>query len=273
MDIRISARPADSYDRYRRRMEAIGQSFARAMAYSLNGVAIDAKRRILEDLPRVIDQPSPFTVRGFRARLSPLTVGNVNEISTALTVLPDQSTYLKYLFGADNGIRLPGDVGPATHHVYVPIWANLERYEGARPRYGGGMSRQLLTRLAREAGLSGPPPEGEKPFKRRGSKGRGRGQIFFGAPVVNGKQRQLGYWSRARRVRVDGRWVSPRGPRLLVAAVERARYQPVLVAPWDKAVSDAYATLEDRLRGELSNRMNHLWAKGELYNRLPGERR
>lgn len=243
---------------YQKLMDGIGKSFVRGVAFSLNGVAKDAQARIKEMLPKVLDQPTAFTVKGIGARYIPLSSTSLEGVSATVFVLPDQSAYEKYLFGPGRNVRAPGDVGPADKYIYVPLWPNLTRI-GVKPVGGGGLPRNTLQRFAREAGvdLAGGRQKRVVVKKRRRVSGA-NGGIFFGAPTFGGTVHGLGFWSRPIRKRVNGKLINEGRPMMLVRAADHATYDPLLQAAWAKAAEEAMATLPQRLKSEYIQKLDHL---------------
>lgn len=248
-------------EQFEKNMKAIGQSHARAMAWSLNHVAMDARRRITDDLRTTLDQPSAYTRRAIGYRLIPLNNTDPSKLQADVHVRTpadkgsgeNASAYLKYLMGNSPNTRYPGDIGPADRHIYVPLWRNLQRH-GISPLNGQSLPRSALKRLMTLAGLKAVPG---KAVHYRGRKADDGG-IFFGAPRFGGQQHGLGLWSRPKRVRLGGRLVNAGSPQMLVRAADHATYRPILQAPWDRDTEAAMRLLPLYLQQELENKIAHL---------------
>jgi hypothetical protein len=255
--------PRAQINDYARKMQRIGRSHVRGVLFSLNGVAKYAKELMVDELRsnRIIDQPSPFTMRGLRNQFTSLKTDTLNgvlrdRVSSAIYIADQQSTYMKYLFGTGQNTRYPGDVGPADKKIFQPIWANLARYEGVNPLYGGGIPRNTLKSMARRAG--NPILEADGTVRSVGSRStttrdRRKNGLFWGAPTFGGVKSQPGIWSRGRKV--NGRW--DRGPRLLIAFTDKARYEPIMQAPWDAINARAMAEFPNFLTQELRKNIMH----------------
>lgn len=134
-------------------MDAIGVAHERGVTFALNGVAKDAKARLIKVLEKTIDQPTPFTLKAIANSFAKLgSTNDLRDLESTVYVKDDQSAYLKYLRGTGVNVRKPGDIGPADEHIYQPIWQNLERIEGIKPIYGQGLPRNTLRGLMRRAG-------------------------------------------------------------------------------------------------------------------------
>lgn len=248
---------------YARLMQRIGRSHVRGVLFSLNGVAREAREDIIDELQsdRVIDRPAPFTLRGIRNQFTSLKTDTLNgvlrdQVSSSVYIADQQSTYMKYLFGQQDNIRKPGDVGPADTKIFLPIWANLARYEGVNPLYGGGIPRNTLKSMARRAG--NPIVGADGTIQRVGSasttaRDKRKNGLFWGQPTFGGRQMQPGIWSRGKKV--NGQW--DRGPRLLIAFVDETKHKPIMQAPWDRITRRAMDGLPNRLTRELQKNIEH----------------
>lgn len=80
----------------RKRFELYGsKTFPRAVQYALNRIAETASKNFAGQLPKVLSSPAPFTKRGISFRRSRLDGASLDTMSSAMVVLPVQSTYLK----------------------------------------------------------------------------------------------------------------------------------------------------------------------------------
>ncbi len=78
---------------------------------------------------------------------------HVQDVYAQVFVKSKQSVYLKYLFGLQPNVRLPGDVGLSQRHILIPWWDNITLTQGVRPTADGGVPRSFVSRLVREARL------------------------------------------------------------------------------------------------------------------------
>lgn len=260
----IASTERRAIEQFEKDMKAIGQSHVRALAFSLNHVAMDARRRITDDLRTTLDQPSAYTMRAIGYRLIPLNNTDPSKLQSDVHVRTpadkgsgeNASAYLKYLMGNSPNTRYPGDIGPADRHIYVPLWRNLQRH-GIRPINGQSLPRSALKRLLTLSGLKAVPGKAVNYRSRRSDDGG----IFFGAPRFGGQQHGLGLWSRPKRVRLGGKLINAGSPQMLVRAADHATYKPILQAPWDRDVEDAMRMLPAYLAEELENKIAHLATK------------
>ncbi len=134
----------------RTRFEAYGaKTFPRAVQYALNRIAEVAARDFSGQLPKVLSSPAPFTKRGISFRRSRLDGASLDTMSSAMVVLPAQSTYLKYVFGNGPNVRRPGDVGLARKDVCLPSTDNIAKTMGIRSKGGAlpaGAAARILAR-------------------------------------------------------------------------------------------------------------------------------
>src|SRR5690606_23877159 len=101
-------------------------------------------------------------------------------VSAEMRVKDKQSAILKYMLGTrDDSRRRPGDVGPAKQHILLPVWRNIESRTSVKRNARGNLARTALAKLFAGAGVD----QG----------------VFWGAPVVLGKQQPLGLWARPHR--------------------------------------------------------------------------
>lgn len=232
----------------------------RAVTFSLNGVAMDAHRRWKRIMPVAIDEPVRFTRTGsevIMASLKPYArksfMGNSKgDVSAALKIIDDEdrdrTAYLAFGFG-QKSVRLPGNVGPDSEHIYIPIWRNLSKSEpGIKPVGGanGGLPFKTLQRLFREA-------RGVRNYKRGA---RTDGGLFIGKPKPS---LGLGIWARPKRHwdKATGRMVNEGSPRMLIRMADRAVYRPLILRHWNTAVFNAQEKLPDRLRRELEREIRY----------------
>jgi len=255
-----AATPAGQAQDFINAMAAIGQAHERGIAFALNGVSKDAYKKLRRAIWTSVDEPVPFTLKAVYATGVDLKKPGgikLDEIFSAVGMLPDQSAYLKYLMGDGPTIRKPGDIGPADKHIYVPIWASLIRTQGIKPVAGGNLPRNTLAKLARKAGRTigtatteAAPAEPTKGKRRRKSP---KGEIFWGTPKFHGERQGLGFW-----------WRPPRGngaPEMLVAAVDQSKHKPILARRWQEAIEDAWGRFPGLLELELRLKTEHLMKK------------
>jgi hypothetical protein len=250
----VADNAAQAVEQFREAMESLGQSYFRGVIYALNGTAKAAQKDIISILPRIIDQPTPFTLRAIKSSFAALDSHSISLAEARVFWLDDQSAYAKYLFGDGEQIRKPGDIGPADKYIYVPIWANLSKYEGITPKYGANLPRNTLKAFGRRAGVT---IAGERSGAAKTP--RGKSGIFWAER--NGVR---GFWSRERYmpVSVSGPRLPPRAPQPLVLAVEQTRHQPVLEAPWQRVMADQWELFPGRLKKELAEKIRHIESKG-----------
>lgn len=252
MQIQAST-PPEQIREFQRAMQAIGRSHERGVTFALNGVAKSAKQRLEKVIKGHIDQPTPFTQKALFATFVPPGQADVRTFVSAVGIKEDQSVYLKYLLGYERQTRLPGDVGPADDHIFVPIWGNLERLENIKPLYGANLPRKALQRLFKKAGMTGDAAAGAQASRaKRKRKAKGPG-VFWGAPTLGGQKQGLGLWSRPERVR----GINQGAPTMLVAAADKSKHDPLLQRAWDQAIIDSWSEFGGRLEAELRNATDH----------------
>jgi len=253
--------PHQQLEDFRRAMDAIGETHVRGIAFALNGIAMQSHKELMRVLNRVIDKPGAFTKKGLIYRTTPLDTKLEKDLESAVLWLDQQSAYIKYLMGQGDNVRLPGDIGPADSHIFVPIWGNLKRLEGVKPVGGEGLPRSTLKGFARRAGttLGGARAK----VKISAAAAQKQSQVFIGEPVIKGEKQGLGFWSRQKRLTPSaiGPRMPDRAPEMLVAIVDKATYKPILQEPWDEVVNRIWATLPDRLEKELENKLDHIEKK------------
>lgn len=133
--------------------------YRRAAGWAVDEVAKDATTRIRQQFSRHLKKNTSWTKSAIaykrlsKADLNGLERGErrVEDLYAQVYVKPGQSAYLKYLFGMDPNVRLPGDVGLASRHILIPWWDNITLTQGGRPTADGNVPRSFLARLARQA--------------------------------------------------------------------------------------------------------------------------
>ena len=166
--------------------------------------------------------------------------GDLVEASTY--VKPSQSVVLKYGMGDGPQVRRPGDVGLARERILVPHSRNLALTQGINRNSYGNVPGGVAARLAREA-------LGQR-AKRRIA---GRWGVYKGELDIGGS-RVMGYIARPPRgeapIGKKGRSivVNLGRPRVLLVAIDQARYQPLMQAPYDAAVNEAVARIPGLIR-------------------------
>lgn len=170
-----------------RALMAFGEHVApRAITFSVNGVGMEARRRVNRMIRTHIDASMPYTKSAVVLTLASLRpferrnyAGRAAEVRARITINnepgKDRIAYFKFLLGF-RSVRLPGDVGPGLRHLYIPVWRNLRRFEPALQSTGGangGLPRTTLNHLIREAG-------GRRNMKRGA---RADGGLFIGRPA------------------------------------------------------------------------------------------
>lgn len=253
--------PHGQLEDFPRAMDAIGESHVRGIAFALNGIAMQSHKELKRMLERVIDKPGSFTKKGLIYRTTPLDTKLEKDLETAVLWLDQQSAYIKYLMGDGENVRLPGDIGPADAHIFVPIWSTLSRLEGVKPIGGQGLPRSTLKGFARRAGTTLGGARAQQKISNAAA--QKQSQVFIGEPVIHGEKQGLGFWSRQKRLPAStvGPRMPDRAPEMLVPIVDKATYQPILQEPWDEVVNRIWATLPDRLEKELENKLDQLEKK------------
>ena len=160
--------------------------------------------------------------------------------------------------GDGPNVRMPGDVGLARDRILVPNWRALEATQGIRPNRYGNLPGGVAARLKREAAGSGS--------KRRV---KGRWGVYEGE-ISTGGSRIMGYIARPPRVKKpegkNGRmiWVSQGAPRLLLAAIARATYRPILQRRLVEAQQAALAAVPETMAAQLAENIQHAADRGRL---------
>lgn len=213
----------------RQMRDVAANKIPRAVQFSLNGVAIDASKRMQTMLPQVLDEPTAWITKAFVARKGPTTVTNLRDVEAAMVAKPDQSALLKYYFGdGDESVREAGDIGPAERMTLIPLWPNIKRSTKVKPTKQGNLPRTALATL----------------FAGRGV----RGGTFWGSPTVMGRPMAYGLWARPS-VRGQGL------PSMLLKAVDSTRHPDLLTEPTRRVAEEAMATLANRLEAELRTQL------------------
>jgi hypothetical protein len=246
-------------------MQSIGSRHAvRSIQFALNGVAIDARQRVIDGLDRVFDKPGAFTLKGVIAKSKKLpgrgSVQSIYDLSSRIEVRALQSIYFKYAMGEDE--RLPGDIGPADKKIYVPNWQVIKSMTAKRAGVNikqtneGNMPRKSLQKLMKMSTRAANAPRRRYRTKRRSLiQGLWYGTYGAGKPT--------GWWLRPERIRKGEKWKQASGrskrkvinsgaPRLLVGAFDRADYTDILIPLWNQSAADAMAELPRRLEREFA---------------------
>ncbi|GAN46004.1 hypothetical protein ABID82_001696 [Methylobacterium sp. PvP062] len=261
--------------------------YRRAAGWAVDEVARQAVLNIRYRFHSTMKRRSPWTEsavaykRLSKAELNALERGerSPEDVYAHFFVKAKQSVYLKYLFGMEPNIRLPGDVGLARNRILIPWWDNITKTQGVRPTKDGGVPRAFLSRLAREVSADRSP-------KRSGT--QGRWGVYYGAIKIHGQAHE-GYIARPPRVPVTEQDVLHRGhsaldqviqtrggdlrrigrklkdvdhPRVLFLAVDKALYKPILQKPWDEACSDAASRVPEIMSQQLNDNLAHMMKKG-----------
>ncbi|MGN8091624.1 hypothetical protein [Methylobacterium sp. 22177] len=241
----------------------------------------DPNRGMARSAGRLAGRSTRSPRRLSKAELNALERGerNAEDVYAQVFVKAKQSAYLKYLFGTEPNIRLPGDVGLAQNRILIPWWDKITRTQGVRPTKDGGVPRAFLSRLAREVSADRAP-------KKSGT--QGRWGVYYGAITIHGQAHE-GYIARSPRVPVTDQDVLHRGhsaldqviqtrggdlkrigrrlkdvdhPRVLFLAVDKARYRPILQKPWTEACEDAAARIPEIMGQQLNENLAYMMKKG-----------
>ena len=261
--------------------------YRRAAGWAVDEVAKWAVLGIRYNFYNTMKRRSPWTEsavaykRLSKSELNALERGerNAEDVFAQVYVKPKQSAYLKYLFGLEDNIRLPGDVGMAQRKILIPWWDNITKTQGVRPTKDGSVPRAFLSRLVRETAADRAP-------KKSGT--QGRWGVYYGSIKIHGQAHEA-FIARPPRVPVTEQDVLHRGhsaldqviqtrggdirrigrqlkdtdhPRVLFLAVDKARYKPILQKPWTEACEDAASRVPEIMSQQLNDNLAHLMKKG-----------
>ncbi len=256
--------------------------YRRAAGWAVDEVAKTAVQGIRLRFHNKLKRRSPWTEsavaykRLSKSELSALERGerNAEDVFAQVYVKPKQSAYLKYLFGLEDNVRLPGDVGMAQRKILIPWWDNITKTQGVRPTKDGGVPRAFLSRLVRETSADRAP-------KKSGT--QSRWGVYYGKITIHGQQHEA-FIARPPRVPVTEQDVLHRGhsaldqviqtrggdlrrigrklkdvdhPRILFLAVDKARYRPILQKPWNEACEDAASRVPEIMNLQLNENLGH----------------
>nr|WP_295884191.1 hypothetical protein [uncultured Devosia sp.] len=210
-------------------IEAVPGAVARAAQSAYNGVAANARDEVRQAAERHFDNPEQITLDSFYARQRRHSgVESVDDVTAAIGIRDPAATWLGYHVGREDRERLPGEIGPANTSIMIPRPENLDSPEvrelgvDVTLTKGGNMPLGTLRRLFSMTGPGGP--------------------LFWGQLRPGG---QRGIW--ARPLRKKG-LESQSSPKLIVAAVDKANYQPSFEKPMRAAIRRATKTLPARLQ-------------------------
>lgn len=240
-------------------VSAVGfERYWRASAWAASEAAKTVATR-MQATAEAIDRPTPWMARAWQyTRAFGPGTGSGDAVSADVFALDDQSIVLKYLMGDGPNVRMPGDVGLARQKILVPNRRALEATQGIKPNKFGNLPGGVAARLKREAAGTSA--------KRRA---RGRWGVYEGELHVGGS-RIMGYIARPPRVRKPegkgGRmiWVNQGRPRLLLAAIPRATYQPILQRRWVEAQQAALAAVPETMAAQLQENLRQAAERGRL---------
>lgn len=225
--------------------EASLDRFRRASAWAMSETAKAAKIGATDALDDAFQNPTPWMRRAFTYKRALSRTGDI--VEAEVSVLPSQSIVMKYAMGSGPQTRRPGDVGLAKDGILVPYWKNLLDTQGISFNRYGNLPGGVAARLAREAaGTLG---------KRRVS---GRWGVYKGELDI-GVSRVAGFIARPFRgeapIGKNGRSivVNLGRPKILLGAIQEARYEPVMQAPYDEAVARAVARIPQLMEDELQD--------------------
>lgn len=229
----VSIRGSTTRDQIRdfeRQMQSVArEKIPRAVQFALNGVAIDASKKMQAMLPTVLDEPTLWIQKAFVAKKGATTVTDLKDVKASLESKPEQSALLKFYYGdGDETERLAGDIGPAERMTLIPIWPNIKRRSKVKPTKQGNLPRTALGSLFTGKGI--------------------RGGVFWGSPTVMGQRMAYGLWARPS-VRGQGL------PSMLLKAVDSTKHPDLLTEPTRRVAEAAMATLSNRLEAELRSQL------------------
>jgi len=227
--------------------------FPRAVGVALNTAARYAKASFQKGMDETLKKENKFTQNAIglkRIDFRDVTDGSVSEIF----IKPQQSAYLKYLFGQDSNVRVPGDVGLAASTLLIPDFNGLARI-GIRPTSSGQLPRNATIRA----------------FALLQSKAKdGQPSAFFGRPKGLPNV-QAGLFLRDPRVisktqtkvvrRKDGSpTVVPKTKsgsiHRLFTAIRSATYKPNLEALWQASADTAGANIGKTFKAEFASKLS-----------------
>lgn len=285
-----------------RAFESFGlDRFPRAVQFSLTGTVMDGVNRWRRSIDTTFDHPNKATRNGVRYTVGKDLLGkitSVGEASAAVFVLPLQSTWLKYSLGTGTNTRLPGDVGVEAYFadqatLKIPNSAAISYTGLGHPGAGEKVPSRDVKTIARLA-ARGYQRNNGSPGMTAGSARWGVFEVKPGDKALNGWTHVPGIWARPPRVvaavgreqtarvikagrmaaptteftRRDGTQVTvPKVvnndvPRLLFLSAPQAQLQPKATPSWERATTDAAATMPERLAKELTDRLEHAAWKG-----------
>ncbi|MBE7201611.1 MAG: hypothetical protein INR70_27935 [Parafilimonas terrae] len=256
--------------------------YRRAAGFAVDEVAKAAVLNIRRQFSTHLKRQTPWTKsavvykRLSKADLNGLERGerHAEDVYAQVYVKPNQSVYLKYLFGLGDNTRLPGDVGLARDHILIPWWQNITETQGVVPTANGGVPTGFVARLFREA-------QGDRSPKKSGT--QSRWGVYYGAIKIHGQPR-LAYVARPPRVPVtsrdimegraqalDATIVTRDGtvrrvgrklrdidhPRVLFLSVDKATYKPKLQKPWDDACLATASVFGATMEAQLADNILH----------------
>ncbi|KZC01410.1 hypothetical protein ABID82_004246 [Methylobacterium sp. PvP062] len=276
-----------------------GGAFARAVAYSLNGVVMDGVGRFRDHMPQIWKYANAFTKRGLWYDIDPNLldrIQNAGEASASVLILPQQSIWLKYSFGEGPNVREPGDVGIEAWFgdqttVKIPVVQNIQHTVGGHILPGGKLAPEDARRIAQ---LAAAGYSRNTSMSTRGSASWGAFELKDGDPQANRSfYRGPGIYARPPRGRADqarkrtvkamkeGRRGKPTTqfqdasgrnrtvpkvvnldtPRLLFLSKPDATYESVATPSWDADMKAAAETMSDRMMVELAKQIDHALGK------------
>ncbi len=230
-----------SYRRFERACAFVSDETAKRLAQRMNAVTVE-----------VFDRPTPWMRRAWQYRRGLRAGARPGEVGAETFVLDDQSIVMKFAVGDGPNVRRPGDVGLARDRIYVPHWANLALTQRIRPTAQGNLPGGVMARLQREAAGTRA--------KRRVA---GRWGVYKGEVDVGGSW-VMGYIAHPPRGEAplgkNGRSivVNMGRPRALLVSIDRATYQPVMQAPYDRAVTEAVNLIPGLMEAELADAIAHM---------------
>lgn len=263
------------------------RQFSRSLQFSLTGVGIDAVNRWRRAAPGVMDHPTPWILNGVRyevdrSRLS--SVETVDQAFAVVSVLPEQSTVMKYGFG--EGHRAPGDVGiegwfDNQRQIYLPVQSGLEKGAGIRPNAFGNYSGRQVKALAQQLAMgyqrNVTASSRWRPFEiRRGDPDPARLGVGIHMAPPRGREdehrerrkrkiragkasaRTTEFQDASGRDVVVPKVVNLDRPRMaFVTRQEGVEYEPYLTPSWEECMEAAAETLADRMAIELADKLEH----------------
>jgi len=272
-----------------------GGAFARAVAYSLNGVVKDGVGRFRDHMPQIWRYANAYTKRGLWYDIDPNLldrIQNASEPSASVLILPEQSIWMTCSFGDGPNVREPGDGGIEAWFgdqtcVKIPVEENFQLTLGGHILPGGKLAPEDARRIAQLAttgylrdtsmatlGLASwgafELKDGDAQVARSFYRGPG---IYARPPRGRGDQarkkvsKAIKKGERGRpttqfqdasgRSRTLAKVVNLDTLQILFLSKPDATYESVATPSWDADLKAAAETMSDRLMVEPAKQLDH----------------